>query len=551
MMGRWKLVIVMAAAVVLPLGLAACDGGGDDGTTPQDTAAPFVLEIHPHDGETGVGLDDEIMIVFSEAMEPGSAAGQVALSHGGAVLDWQSPDTLVVGHGVWPEGAEVTCTVGAGLTDAAGNPLLAARTASFWTWSAQPRFLASEPDSGAVGVPTNTTLRLLFTHPMDPFSLAAAMTVAPGAPDFDVDRLDWNTVLVTFDAPLAASTQYTVTIGAGALTDEMTPRPLAAPATIVFTTGATSDTTPPYVVTTSPARNATGVHPAVAAATIQFSEPIDTDQFYATRVAGQAFVWIAGEPVWSAGNTIVTLPFRTPLPAGVRMFAIFGPGTFRDAVGNANTVADSLAFTVTGVADHLPLVNDAWAMFERTSAESVPLRADWADTIWVRNENVEVNGRFDRVRYNGSLGGEVDDIMHFQLTSQALQLRGFYNWDASADIWLSPVVDFITLPFAVGDWSGSTSADGVTLEYDGHILGRENLPLETGEDNPPLVLEGCWKVVLNHAMIAGGFTTETGADTLWAADRVVLASRAALRAYRLPRQEVCAPAAGYNRPASR
>ncbi|MEW6251166.1 MAG: hypothetical protein AB1716_11000 [Planctomycetota bacterium] len=40
-------------------------------------------------------------------------------------------------------------------------------------------------------------------------------------------------------------------------------------------------------------------------------------------------------------------------------------------------------------------------------------------------------------------------------------------------------------------------------------------------------------------------------DTLWAADRVVLASRDALRAYRLPRQGGCAPPAGYNRPASR
>ncbi len=519
MKGRTKLAILLAACAALPWAVTSCSSGGGGTNPPADTTAPVVLQVAPHHGESSVGLDDDVLVVFSEAMDPASAAGQVTLSHGAGDLVWESADSLRVLHDLWPEGTEVTLAVGAGLRDAAGNALAAARTAAFWTWSSQPRLLASTPDSGATGQPTNVSLLLTFSTAMDLASLAGAIAVSPGNPAFTLDAPDWSVVRLTFAGPLAPATPYTVVVGTGAVSASLPPQSLAAPATIAFTTGTTADTTPPTIVSTLPARGAAGVSASTAQAVITFSEPVQNDAFEPERVAAQAFAWVIGEPVWSAGNTVLTLDFRTPLPAGVRFYVVLGAGTYRDLVGNLNTVADSLSFTVAGAPDYLPLREGAWYEFRQRYESSDRPRDSGENTIWVSHENVEGNGRFDRVRWRGAPGQDEDDRMHFQLLADGLKLRGFYDQGAAASRWLSPVVDYLPLPLRAMTWSGTSGADGADLAYEGHVLGQEALVTEI-EEGPRLRWDGCWKATLYHAMSAGGELHETGTDTLWVAPGV-------------------------------
>ncbi len=524
MMDRWKLALVLGAALVLPLALTSCssddDGGGTTG--PTDTVAPYVLEMHPHNDELNVDLDEEVLVVFSEDMDPATADGQVTLEPGGvAALTWLSADSLRVEHAEWPEGTEITLSIGTGLCDLAGNALTIARTSVFYTWSSELRLLGSEPDSGATNVPTNASLLLMFSHPLDLASLQGALTIDPLPSTVTTEEVDDTSYRVSFPDGLFSGTEYTVTIDAGVHTATAPFLYLDAPATISFTTGTEADTTAPYIVTCLPERDATDVSAWTSELVITFNEPINTDEFSPTRVCAQAYLWVAGEPFWSTANTVLTIPFRTPLPAGVRMFMVMEPGDFQDMAGNGNAVADSAAFTVAGDPYHVPVVENSWIMYARDKQYTGGEKAADSDTVWIRQEDVWEDGRFDRVRYVDALGVGEDDRMHFQVSDAWLMLRGFYDRDAMEDIMFTPFVNYLPLPLTIQAWDGDTNVDAVEMAYVGHITGQENVGMSApDEGGPALVFEGCWKVVLEYYMRLDTMLVSSGKDTLWFAPGV-------------------------------
>lgn len=494
---------------------AACSSSGDDGASPPaDTTAPLVLGVSPHGGEVGVDLDHVIRVVFSEAMDPATTAGNVTLEPAAEVtLTWVADDTLEIGHDAWPEATEVTLTLGTGLADPGGNPLPAAHVSSFWTWTSEVRLLGSDPASGAVGLETNAGVVLQFSHAMNAPTLHGAITIEPPVADRTTEVVSETEFRIGAAAGWEPATDYTITVGTGAMTAHAPFQYLATPTSVAFTTGTTADTTPPTVVSTLPARGASGVATATNQAVITFSEPIDRDRFEPTRLGAHLYIWVAGEPQWSADRRSLTLFLRAPLPTGVRLFAVFEAGDFRDDAGNPNVAADSLSFTVASAIDYLPSVAGAWWQFARRweRTEGVD-HAAGTDTVWVRHENAQVDGRFDRVISFDPGFAEIDDRMHFQLTSAALQARGFYDHDAAADIWFTPAVDYVVLPFQVRSWSGTATAGDMAMTFDGQILGRETLGFAHGEAAESLILENCWKTVINHDF---GDGASTGADTLW------------------------------------
>jgi hypothetical protein len=86
------------------------------------------------------------------------------------------------------------------------------------------------------------------------------------------------------------------------------------------------DTTPPSVVSTTPASGATGVA-AGATISIEFSEPMDVATVTVTLTPTTSL----GSPAWSAGNKVVTFTPPTPLVPGTSYAAaILG----RDLAGN-------------------------------------------------------------------------------------------------------------------------------------------------------------------------------------------------------------------------
>ena len=70
---------------------AACsddDSPTDPGGGEPDTTPPEVVSTEPSNSETNVSVDDSVFVVFSEAMDPDSADGQVSLSPGALSAHW-------------------------------------------------------------------------------------------------------------------------------------------------------------------------------------------------------------------------------------------------------------------------------------------------------------------------------------------------------------------------------------------------------------------------------------------------------------------------------
>lgn len=79
-----------------------------------------------------------------------------------------------------------------------------------------PILLASVPDSGAVRVPRDASLRLVFSEPMDRASVAGTLLVGPGVRSvpgkWESDRI----YVQRFDAPLDSARTYTLLVAPGA-----------------------------------------------------------------------------------------------------------------------------------------------------------------------------------------------------------------------------------------------------------------------------------------------------------------------------------------------
>jgi hypothetical protein len=79
-----------------------------------------------------------------------------------------------------PGGASCTATVTGFVTDVAGNPLGADVSATFTVESTPPTVMATVPSDGAGNVPVDVDITIAFSEEVDPTTLAASTTAAPG-----------------------------------------------------------------------------------------------------------------------------------------------------------------------------------------------------------------------------------------------------------------------------------------------------------------------------------------------------------------------------------
>lgn len=484
-----------------------------------DATPPRVLATAPGDGDANVGLSGAVTAWFSEAMDPASAAGQVTLA-GGALtgLAWPRPDRLEIRHDAFEPGRLVSVTLGAGLADAAGNPLGTARTVTFRTWSAAPLLLEHWPADGAAGVPVNADIRLRFSTAMNLDSLRLAVTVQTGvtASAFALTAAGDNTYRVNPFADLAAGTSYTVRINAEAVS--LAGRRLGTPAEFTFTTGAAADATPPTLLATTPARNAV-VAADLAQAVLTFSEPVDRRRLSIARWSGLLPLLLEGEPAWNADGTALTLRWRAPLPAGVRVAVVLD--SIPDLAGNWGTAPDSLAFTVAGAPDHAPLLAGATLLYDERLEDSSGrklLPQDWLPRP-VRHVDALPDGGFARVTYEDLALTTAAERLHLQLAPTGLVQRGYRRLSGGpvADVAFTPPVPWLPEPLQARSWSGAaTASTGETVNYAATLSGPETVPgAEAAPGAPRALWEGCWKLILSRATRTGDTVTATAADTVW------------------------------------
>jgi len=370
----------------------------------------------------------------------------------------------------------------------------------------------------------NVRPTLLFSEEMDMGSLDAATNITETrgqtrqVPDWEYSKVGEALYRITFAAALDEETQFTITIGTGATNFDGT-RNLASETTITFITGIQVDFVPPEIVYVDPPVGAV-VNDDLDEITVRFSEPIMED-LGASRIAGQFLGYMATQqPIFNAAMDEFTMPLITPLPAGVRFFAVLPAGGFFDLAGNPNTKADSLSFTVSGEADYYPVLTTVvYQIFgwEMSSWDRDPSR-DEEFTLWRRFENLS-GYDFDRAEYESE---DLDPLSernrnYMRKTSAAVQFRGFKDGNGE-DITFQPYVDYLPLPpsaswGASADWLVDGQPQG-SLDYAGRLLGTMTWAIP--ESEPPVVWENCWVVEVEHELYdQQQQMMNSGTDTLW------------------------------------
>jgi hypothetical protein len=256
--------------------------------TAGDITSPTVVSTVPADGATGVATGVVISATFSEAMDPttittttftlrltsggGNLAGTVSYN-GATNTATFTPAAPLAG------GTSYTATITTGVRDAANNPMTAAKVWAFTTVDVVPPTVTSvSPSNLTPNVPTNTTVQVTFSEPMDPASITTSTVVLRNTVTTAVvaATVSYNTATrvatLTPTGPLSNLTNYTVNVTTGV--KDVSNNALAAQFNSTFTTAAAPDNIAPTIVSRTPANGVTSI--AVdTVVRVTFSEPMD------------------------------------------------------------------------------------------------------------------------------------------------------------------------------------------------------------------------------------------------------------------------------------
>ena len=326
-----------------------------------DTTAPQIVQTSPQSWSTGVPINASVVVQFSKSIDPGTVTPQsFHVSANGLILcgavqvDPSGLTASFVPQPPFPVNWTVSVSLSSTIKDTSGNSL-SGQTFSFTTSFSEdtdaPTLVGMCPQNGATAVPTNGLVVLEFNEPLDPLSvsqgvqLQSAGVAIPGG----IALSDGNQrITYTPETALAPNTSYTVSINA-AITD-MGGFALQNPGTFTFTTSASTDTTTPQVVSSSPANNASGV-PTNVTIQIQFSKPVDPLTVTVTTFTVNAdpsnfTIPASGTVSVSADGFTATFAPSVPLDSGTYYFVQATNG-ITDIEGHALTSFESLLLTGT------------------------------------------------------------------------------------------------------------------------------------------------------------------------------------------------------------
>ena len=220
-----------------------------------------------------------------------------------------------------------------------------------------PAVTSTSPANGATGVATNRKLSATFSTAMDPATIIAAnvkVTAAPGATAV-AGTVAYSTAssIVTFTPTavggFATVTTFTATITAAAKSTAGVP--LAADYVWSFSTGSTSDTTPPTVASTNPA-SASATVSNNQKITATFTEAMDPATISGTTftLTSPGAVAVAGTVTYSGGDSSAIFTPAANLTGAVTYTATVTNGV-RDLAGNAMAANYVWSFQTSGTTD--------------------------------------------------------------------------------------------------------------------------------------------------------------------------------------------------------
>jgi hypothetical protein len=273
---------VLSVAVLV----AGCGGGGDASVAGTlDNVAPSVTYVTPSNNVNDVSTNARLTVTFSEPMSESSLASSIGVvdETSGAAISLQgiafdrvnniatiTPQAALMPNRIYR--AEVTTSA----RDLVGNALAGAYAWRFSTGvdadNTAPTVTSYAPGSVATGVPTDTGVAMSFSEPMAVGSIDAAFTLSTSGNNVGgTIAYVGQAAVFTPSAPLAPSSTYVARLSRAAT--DLAGNTLAADLVWTFTTASGADTTPPVVLSVSPAVDATQV-PRSSVLSVTFSEPI-------------------------------------------------------------------------------------------------------------------------------------------------------------------------------------------------------------------------------------------------------------------------------------
>ena len=252
------------------------------------TTPPAVLVTTPVYAATGVPINTLIEVEFTEPLNRATAIASnlqltdsdnsnipvsVSLDASGRIITVTPSQVLAVGR-------TRSLYLSTGIQDVYGNSFPANSfqlyfTTAYSSATTGPSVIGTNPPNSSTGVPTNTTIVVGFSVPINPLTQPNGLTVTSGGtalPGTFAFSTNAQQILFTPTNPLTAGTTYSINYGSQ-LTD-FAGNSFTNPGTATFTAGSASDTTGPDVTAFNPVTGSTGVG-LNAALTVMFSEPID------------------------------------------------------------------------------------------------------------------------------------------------------------------------------------------------------------------------------------------------------------------------------------
>ena len=419
------LALVLAPTMELAGGPTEFPANRTDGmvrwTAPPSLVPPRVLSTSPAPGSV-VGPSTVIDIRFTARMDPASVEGALSYSDGNSLYtvadgttQWTNgsapDDTMRFDPRLeFATGGTVTVYIDGGVARDFEANLLDGNQDGIggdgYSWSfsiiadtTPPRVLQVEPVAGAENVSISTSIRVVFSKAMvrssveNGFGLAGdgapTLTRANGTVSWSGARFPDDTVLFNPDPNLKNATTYNLTIPGSGTTDRegrgldgngngVSQGSPVDDLRIQFTTEA-EDTTPPTVVGTTPAADATDVNPTTWIHVV-FSERLDrasVEQGFSYTDGTAVYTVANGTASWASGLDAFSFrPTRT-LAFGTRYTASLDATVAQDETGNL----------LNGGA------NETWRFTTAEQSDTGPPRILWT-TPFDGQENVSRTQRF-------------------------------------------------------------------------------------------------------------------------------------------------------------
>ena len=346
---------------VVVLGVTDYSGNGSGfgtstfttGTGPADATSPEVVSVLPADGTEGVGPQAEVVLTFSESLDPGTVNGDGfgilvdGVYRGVGVSRSSDGRTVRLASGSLPESSWVTVVATSAVKDLSGNALhdfvSEFRTGSFTADRTGPQIVGQRPGSGTREVDGSTSIVLYANEPLAVSTVEAGMFVAQdGVLVSGALRVGGNGRVIEFVPSSPLRTGSLIEVFAMSLVEDVSGNPLYAYSGS-FRVAEDARVQAPRVVRTS----AASAVPLNAVFDVELSEALDATTVDATTVSLANYS--TGQPVAATvslrgGGRVLRLQPQPALAASTS-YSVYLETGIRDLDGQSLPSRYSVSFS--------------------------------------------------------------------------------------------------------------------------------------------------------------------------------------------------------------